>query len=85
MANHKSAIKRHKQSLKRRARNRNAKSSLKSSLKKVEEAIKAGDKAEAKKLFVQAERALASAATKKIIHKGNASRRISRLAAKVNG
>lgn len=84
MANHKSAIKRHKQSLKRRDRNRSAKEELKTAIKKTRAAVESGNKEEAKKLAVQAEKSLAKAAGKGLIHKANAKRRISRLTSLVN-
>ena len=79
MANHKSAIKRHKQSLKRRDSNRVSKLKIKEVLKKARTAAEKGDKAEAKKLASDAERILAKAARKRIVHKKNAARRVSRL------
>lgn len=79
MANHKSAIKRHRQSLKRRARNRNTKSAVRSAIGRVREAVSAGQLTEARTLLREAERSLSSSASKKIFHKRNASRRISRL------
>lgn len=84
MANHKSAIKRHRQSLKRRDRNREVKNELKAIVKKVRTAAGSGDKAGAQKFVVEAEKQLAKAAGKSIIHKANAQRRISRLMALVN-
>ena len=84
MANHKSALKRHRQSLKRRARNVAVKSSLKTTIKKVREAITQKDSAKAQELFVQTTKAFDKAASKGVIHKNNAARRISRLAHSVN-
>ncbi len=84
MANHKSALKRHRQSLKRRARNVAVKSSLKTTIKKVREAITQKEAAKAQELLVQTTKALDKAASKGVIHKNNAARRISRLAHSVN-
>ena len=84
MANHKSALKRHRQSLKRRARNVAVKSSLKTTIKKVREAITQKDAGKAQELLVQTTIALDKAASKGVIHKNNAARRISRLAHSVN-
>ncbi len=84
MANHKSALKRHRQSLKRRARNVAVKSSLKTTIKKVREAITQKDAGKAQELLVQTTTALDKAASKGVIHKNNAARRISRLAHSVN-
>ena len=47
MANHKSALKRHRQSEKKRIRNTSVKSALKTSIKGVREAIEKGDSKEA--------------------------------------
>ncbi len=90
MANHKSAIKRHRQSLKRRTRNRLVKGSIRGAVKEVQSAvIEAGaDKAEALKIakanLVAAEKLISSAASKKVVHARSASRKISRLAKLVN-
>ena len=51
MANHKSAIKRHKQSVKRAARNRTVKTRIKNVVKSVRAAIKADDQAAATQLL----------------------------------
>lgn len=83
MANHKSAIKRHRQSIKRRDRNRETKSAIKDAIKKARQAADKGDAGEAKKLLVAAERAISKAKTKRVLHKSNASRKISRLSAYV--
>ncbi|RMD87436.1 MAG: 30S ribosomal protein S20 [Candidatus Dadabacteria bacterium] len=83
MANHKSALKRHRQSLKRRERNRRVKSSIRTAIKKARLAIEAGEEG-AIELVRRAEKLLASSATKGVIHKKNAARRISRLAKRLN-
>lgn len=80
MANHKSAIKRYRQSLKRRDRNRVAKSALRTAIKKARAAIASGDKKLAMEQYVVAQRTIAKASNKKLIHAANASRNISRLA-----
>jgi len=89
MANHKSAIKRHRQSLKRRERNRAYRSSCRTAIKKtirLVEEFKAGNvKAdEVSTAFAAAQKIVDSAANKKIYHRANASRKISRLQEKVN-
>ena len=83
MANHPSAKKRHRQSLKRRARARATKSTVSGLVRKVNETVSAGDKQAAEAEVKTASVALAKAAAKGTIHNRNASRRISRLAAKV--
>lgn len=84
MANHKSAIKRHKQSLVRKERNKTVKSSLKSVTKKVEAAIAEKNTEEAVSTLKTAAVALDKAASKGVIHKNTASRNKSRLTKKVN-
>lgn len=83
MANHKSASKAHKQSLARKARNTSIISKIKTFIKKVEEAITAGNKDEAKKAMVAAESAIMKGVTKKVLKKNTASRKVSRLSKKV--
>lgn len=84
MANHASAIKRHKQSEKRRARNAAVKSTLKTAVKKVKEAQTAGKADEAKANLLKAVSELDRAVTKGVLHKNNAARKISRLTRQVN-
>lgn len=84
MATHKSAVKRTRQSLVRRERNRTAISALKTITKKVLTAIENSNLEDAKKSLRLAASAFAKAAEKGIIHKNNAARNISRLTLKVN-
>ena len=84
MANHKSAIKRHKQSLVRRERNRAVKSGLKNITKKIESAVSAKKEDEALSSLQSAIKALDKAASKGVIHKRTAARNKSRLTLKVN-
>ncbi len=84
MANHASAIKRHRQSLKRQDRNRSVKTRVKNVVKAVRQAVEAKDKEAAQAALVDATSVLDKAAGKKILHKRNASRRISRLQKAVN-
>ena len=79
MANIKSAEKRHRQSLKRRASNTHWRSSVKTAMKKVRDAVEAKDPAKAKDALKSAEKVLKKAATKGAIHSRNASRHVSRL------
>jgi small subunit ribosomal protein S20 len=83
MPNIKSAKKRLRQSIVRRTRNRAAKSSLKSQIKKLTAAIAAKDIATAETLFVGTQKKLDQAAAKKIIHRNAAARVKSRLSAKI--
>ncbi|MBI5344387.1 MAG: 30S ribosomal protein S20 [Deltaproteobacteria bacterium] len=84
MANHKSAIKRHRQSEKRRVRNASVKSAVRTAIKKVDDAVKAGKAEEAKASLVTAVSEIDRAAIKGVLHRNNASRRISRLTIAVN-
>ncbi len=84
MPNTRSAAKRMRQALKRRARNRAATSTIKTYVHRAERQI-AGGETEAATTTVQlALRALDKAAQKGIIHKNNAARRKSRLMRKLN-
>ena len=83
MAHHKSAIKRHKQSLKKREANRTAKSTLRTVIKKFDAALAKGPE-EAKGVFAEALHVISKTASRGIIHKNNASRKISRIAKKLH-
>lgn len=84
MANHKSALKRHRQSLKRRARNRISKTQIKNSVKAVRLAVEENDAPKAQEALKAAASLLDKAARKKIIHDRQAQRRIARLQTAVN-
>ncbi len=84
MANHKSALKRHRQSEKKRIRNTAVKSTIKTSIKGVREAIKSGNAEEAVLGLNKAGSQLDRAVTKGVLHRNNASRKISRLTTAVN-
>lgn len=83
MPNTKSAKKRHRQSLDRRARNRAAKSTLKTLIKKVRGALETGDVAPAQESFKVAVKKLDQAASRGIIHRNAAARVKSRLSAAI--
>ena len=74
MANHKSALKRHRQSLVRRGRNRAIKSVLKSSIKAVRVAVEQNSPEEAQVALNAAIPTINRAASKGTIHKSNASK-----------
>jgi small subunit ribosomal protein S20 len=74
-----SAMKRHKQSLKKRARNRHVRSTVKTIVKEVRAGIEEGAEKGAL-LLTQAASIIAKAGSKGVIHKKTASRKISRLA-----
>ena len=84
MATHKSALKRSKQSKEKRLRNRNIKSNLKTTMKAVSAAIEGKDPKKAQEVLSQVTPVINKAASKGVIHKKNAARKISRLARKVN-
>ncbi len=84
MANHKSAVKRDRQSKARRERNVAAKSAIKTKVKSVVSAVDDKNKDNSLKALKETVPALAKAAAKGLIHKKNASRKISRLTRKVN-
>ena len=80
MAIHASAIKRHRQSLKRRAKNKEAKSRIRTLIKKVHEAIEAKNGATASLHLREVNRALGKAVGQGIMKRNTASRWLSRLA-----
>jgi small subunit ribosomal protein S20 len=81
MPNTESAKKRHRQSLVRRARNRAAKSTIKSQVRKVRELVEAGDTAGAETEFRLASKKLDRAAAAGVVHGNTAGRTKSRLSA----
>lgn len=84
MANHKSAIKRNKQNKVRNARNTHIRSTMRTLVKQVREAAAAGDKDAAQQALEQTIPYIDKTATKGVIHKATASRKISRLTKLVN-
>lgn len=84
MANTRSAEKQNRQAQKHRARNTHALSTLRSSVRKFREAAASGDSAKIKEELAAATRQIAKAASKGVIHKGQAARRISRLSKAAN-
>ncbi|HMK73582.1 MAG TPA: 30S ribosomal protein S20 [Myxococcaceae bacterium] len=80
MANTKSAEKRSRQNLKRRARNQAVRTQVKSALKRAREALSGKDAKAAEEAVREAVRTLSGAASKGVLHPRNAARRISRLA-----
>ena len=85
MANHKSAIKRIRQTAKRTERNRHVRSTMRTFVRKVREAVEAGNKDDAQVALRDAIKKIDKAASKGVIHKNQASRRVSRLTKLVNG
>ncbi len=80
MANTRSAEKRNRQAQKRRARNLHVRTGMKSAVKKVRDAVTQGGGALAQQALLQAARVIDKAASKGILHRNAASRKISRLA-----
>lgn len=84
MANHKSAIKKMRQDEVRRIRNKSYKTRFKNVVKKVEMAVKEGNKELAEQTFHEAVSVIDHVASKGVIHKNKAARKKSRLARRVN-
>lgn len=84
MANHPSAEKRNRQRIKRTIKNRAVKSSVRTIVKRVRVALSASEKAAAQTALKVAIIALDKAASKGVIPKKTASRKISRLSAQVH-
>ena len=79
MANHKSALKRIRQSEKRRQTNRVHRGSMRTEIKKFHSALEAGDKEAATTALASAVKRIDSNGSKGVLHKATASRKISRL------
>jgi small subunit ribosomal protein S20 len=80
---HKNTLKAARQALKRRGRNRAVLSGLKGVIKKLQAAIQQKQTDQATTLLREASRALQRAATKGVIHRNAASRKLSRLTAQM--
>jgi small subunit ribosomal protein S20 len=83
MANTASAKKAARQTLRRTEVNKSRRSEMRTYVRKVEEAITSGDAKAAMAAFDAAQPQLMRAAQKNLIHKNTASRKVSRLAARV--
>ena len=84
MANHKSAVKRNRQSQKRRAVNRSHTQRLRTQLKKIKVAIGANSKEDVQKLLAPTLSLIDRSIQKGVLHKNAASRQKSRLLHGVN-
>ena len=84
MANLPSVEKRHRQSLKRNARNVAKRTQVKTAVKKLRELVEKKDAASAKTALREAARVIDMAASKGVLTKANASRRIARLSKAVH-
>lgn len=83
MANTSSAKKAVRKILRRTAVNKDRRTEMRSSIRRVEEAVASGDSAAAREAFSAAEPLIARIGQRGIIHRKSASRKISRLAARV--
>jgi small subunit ribosomal protein S20 len=83
MANTSSAKKMARKIEARTEMNRSRRSRVRTFLRKVEEAIASGDQSAAKVALAAAEPELMRAASKGVVHKNTASRKVSRLSARV--
>lgn len=84
MANIKSAKKRARQTVKRTDINHMRLSRIRTSVKKVETAIAAGDKEAARAALKAAQPELHRGVTKGVLHRNTAARKLSRLSARIN-
>ncbi|GAM08177.1 30S ribosomal protein S20 [Geobacter sp. OR-1] len=84
MAHHKSALKRIKQNEKKRLRNRHVRSTLRTFVKNVREAVAGNNQDAAREALAAAIPVIDKAASKGVIHPSNASRSVSRLTKLVN-
>ena len=85
MANIKSAKKRILVTATRTAKNKSIRSEVKTSIKKVEAAVAANDKAAAVEELKNATSVIEAAGSKGVYHKNNVARKVARLAKLVNG
>jgi len=83
MPNTRSAKKRLRQNLERRAQNRSIKRSVRSQCRKVREAVTAGDLESAQTEFRLAAKKLDRAGARNVVHRNAAARTKSRLSAKI--
>ncbi|MEE2935962.1 MAG: 30S ribosomal protein S20 [Planctomycetota bacterium] len=79
MPNTASARKRLRQNEKKRLHNRSEKSTMRTQIRKVREAVKAGDNDKAQSEYRAAQKSIDKAASKKLIHRNAAARTKSRL------
>lgn len=84
MANIKSQIKRNRTNEKARLRNQAVRSAVRTEIRKVREAIEAGDKAAAEAQLRVASRKLDKAVSKGVFHRNNAANKKSGLARAIN-
>ena len=83
MANTRSAKKAARQSARREVINKARRTRVRTFVRKVEEAIAAGDRGKALEALKQAEPVIVSAAQKGVVHRNAASRKVSRLTRRI--
>ncbi|GAA6212532.1 30S ribosomal protein S20 [Hyphomicrobiales bacterium 4NK60-0047b] len=83
MANTKSAKKAIRKIARKTAINKNRRSRMRTFIRQVEEAISAGDQTVAQQALVAAQPEIMRSAQKGILHKNSASRKVSRLSARI--
>lgn len=79
MGKSKSAAKRHRQSLKRRIRNRHIRSTVKTAVKEIREVVAEGDASKAGEALSKAVSTIARAGSKGVLHKKTVARKVARL------
>jgi small subunit ribosomal protein S20 len=84
LANHKSALKRIRQSESRRKRNQHIRTQMRTMVKRCRDAFDSGDETRSTDAFKIAEREIRRAVSKGVIPKQRADRSISRLAKRLN-
>jgi len=85
VADHKDALKRNRQNIKRRMRNRHFRTIMRNHIKTLRSAVDAGDKSVAETQLRATVSVIQRVAQKGIIHPRQAARRVSRLTHAVNG
>lgn len=83
MATHRSAEKRHRQTVRRTAVNRARESRIRTFVKKVETALSAGDKEAARAAFTAAAPEMQRGVSKGVLHKNTVARKLSQLSARI--
>ncbi len=84
MAHHKDAVKRDRQNTKRNAYNRHYRSKMRSTVRKLREVLETGNATAAAEALPNAVSVIQTLASKGVIHKKQAARRVSRLAKAIN-
>ena len=84
MSKSKSAVKRHKQSLKRKTRNRHIRSTVKTVVKEVRTALSGSDAPKTGEILKEAASVIARAGSKGVLHKKTVARKVSRLSKAVH-